>query len=274
MTNRDDAVDYTQRDPAFFAERDRSTRAAAEAVVPMLIEACAPRSVIDLGCGVGTWLAVFMQHGVPDVRGIDGGAVGPDLLQIPADRFEQRDLSRPIEPGRGFDLALSLEVAEHLPPEAAEPFVATLVRLAPVVLFSAAIPNQGGISHVNERPQSYWAERFAVHDYVAIDVIRRRIWGREDIKAWYRQNLLLFARCDRLASSPMLRDWLGQTRPDQLDLVHPQTLQWRVDRLRDDLRRARDLYLGDVLRMLPRLARRALVNRVGRLLAPRRRGGA
>ena len=43
MTTDDQAIDYTQRDPAFFAERDRFTRNAAEAVVPMLMEACRPR---------------------------------------------------------------------------------------------------------------------------------------------------------------------------------------------------------------------------------------
>ena len=63
----------------------------------------------------------------------------------------QRDLAQPLQIDRRFDLALSLEVAEHLPPECGSEFVQTLTDLSSVILFSAAIPFQGGTDHLNEQ---------------------------------------------------------------------------------------------------------------------------
>ena len=93
-----------------------SGRRSARRVVPLVLELIHPRSVVDVGCGVGTWLSVFREHGVEDVRGIDiEGVAG--LLEIPLDQFLAHDLTRPIEPDRQFDLVVCLEVAEHLPPD-------------------------------------------------------------------------------------------------------------------------------------------------------------
>ena len=72
------------------------------------------------------------------------------LLTDPA-KFTAVDLRDSFAIGRTFDLAISLEVAEHPPEEFAEPLVERLVTAAPFVLFSAAIPEQGGIHHVNEQ---------------------------------------------------------------------------------------------------------------------------
>jgi 2-polyprenyl-3-methyl-5-hydroxy-6-metoxy-1,4-benzoquinol methylase len=136
-------------------------RRSARVVVPLVLGLVPARSVIDVGCGRGTWLAVFRAHGVEEVRGVDGDYVDRGRLEIPADRFEAHDLTRPLRPAGRFDLAVSLEVAEHLPAEAADAFVGSLTLLAPVVLFSAAAPYQGGEGHVNERWPAYWAGRFA-----------------------------------------------------------------------------------------------------------------
>jgi hypothetical protein len=107
---------------------------------------------------------------------------------------------------------MSLEVAEHLPVERASGFVADLVRLAPAVLFSAAIPAQGGIDHVNERWQSWWADHFAIHGYAARDVIRPLIWDDDRVAVWYRQNTILYVR-DAEPTNTIL------------DVVHPRTLE-------------------------------------------------
>ncbi len=148
--------------------------------------------MIDVGCGQGTWLSVFAEYGATDVNGIDGDYVDRDRLEIPADRFHGQDLSRPLAVERTFDLAVSLEVAEHLPEVACDGFVESLTRLAPVVLFSAAAPYQGGQNHVNEQWPEYWAERFARHGYLPVDCLRRRVWANPDVEWWYAQNALLF----------------------------------------------------------------------------------
>jgi SAM-dependent methyltransferase len=131
--------------------RDQLTRVSARHIVRLVLNLCPAKNVIDLGCGVATWLSVFREFGVDDVIGVDAAKFDRALLQIPIERFIENDLTKPINLKRRFDLAMSLEVAEHLPPEFAPKFVASLVRLSDVVLFSAAIPGQGGYKSVSEK---------------------------------------------------------------------------------------------------------------------------
>lgn len=96
---------------------------------------------------------------------------------------------------------LCLETAEHLPPERADSFVEDLVKLAPVVVFSAAIPGQGGTDHLNEQWPEYWAQRFRKLSYVVVDTLRMRFWSNEAMSAMYAQNSILYVRKDVYDSS-------------------------------------------------------------------------
>jgi SAM-dependent methyltransferase len=199
--------------------------------VPLLLGLAEPRSVVDVGCGLGTWLSVFRNRGIEDVHGVDGTWVDPALLEIPRAAFTPADLERPLALGRSFDLAISLEVAEHLPAAAADTFVDSLTALAPVVAFSASIPMQGGTNHVNEQWPDYWAERFEARGYVTIDAVRPRIWGNPRVDWYYAQNLLVFARPAALAVLPVLRREVAGTVRSRLALVHPrgylEAVGWR-----------------------------------------------
>ena len=149
--------------------------------------------MLDVGCGTGEWLRAWIELGVEDVVGIDGDYVDRGSIAIPPDRFLARDLSSGrVSAGRRFDLVMAVEVAEHLPPSAADDLVASLTAHAPVVLFSAAVPGQGGPGHVNEQWPEYWVRRFSDRGCVLFDVLRPRIWTDESIDYWYRQNALLF----------------------------------------------------------------------------------
>ena len=130
----------------FYEWTDQAALTAAEIVVPTVLDMVDVTSVVDVGCGTGAWLRAFVDRGVTDVLGIDTDRVPPDLLKIGRDRYMTADLAHPPTVGRNFDLAVSVEVAEHLPEEAADRFVAFLCSLAPVLLFSAAIPRTGGRS--------------------------------------------------------------------------------------------------------------------------------
>ncbi len=198
------------------------SRRSAQAVVPIVLQLVQPRSIVDVGCGDGTWLAVFREFGVSDTFGLDGDYVDRRLLQIPQDQFRATDLSSPFGLPRTFDLAVSLEVAEHLPPQSAVGFVDSLTQLAPAVLFSAAIPLQGGTQHLNEQWPDYWAALFKARDYLPIDCIRGRIWGNEQVEYWYVQNLLLFARAGCMLENSDLRREFEKTNLRQLALVHPR----------------------------------------------------
>ena len=211
----------------YYAALRDGARSSARVIVPLVLELAPVCSVVDVGCGQGTWLSVFHACGVKDVLGVDGDYIDRDRLEIPHERFRPRDLVRPLELDRTFDLAVSLEVAEHLPADVAESFVGSLARLAPVVLFSAAAPYQGGESHVNEQWPAYWAERFARHGFLPVDCLRRRLWANADVEWWYAQNTFLFVERVRLERDAALKREYESAGPHALPLVHPRRyLEW------------------------------------------------
>lgn len=211
----------------FFEGQASGSQGSARVVVPLVTDLVAPASVVDIGCGVGGWLAEFISAGIRDAHGYDGDYVPRDMLTIPPERFHAADLTAPLDLGRRFDLAVSLEVGEHLPPASSETFVATLCRAAPVVLFSAAIPLQGGTGHVNERWPEEWAALFASRGYRAVDALRPLIWHDQRIAVWYRQNLLLFVSDERLATDSRLAAARARTSDAMLGVVHPKLFERR-----------------------------------------------
>lgn len=182
----------------FYSTRHERTLYSAETILSLVLGTLSfpVRSAVDVGCGVGSWLAVLHNKGVEDVWGIDGPWVDKGLLKVPQEQFLECDLSKPISHSRRYDLAISLEVAEHLHPDCAAEFVASLTRLSDCVLFSAAMPFQGGRGHLNEQWPSYWAELFDQHNYKPVDCIRRFIWSDDHIPYWYRQKHNAFCRTE------------------------------------------------------------------------------
>ncbi len=209
--------------PEFYRLHKDNSISSARVIVPLVMDLLQPRSVVDVGCGLETWLAVFREHGVRDVYGLDGDHIDHHALLVPPDRFEAIDLCRPRPLNRSFDLVLSMEVGEHLPADAAANFIGFLTGLGPAVLFSAAIPYQGGTAHVNEQWQDYWARHFARHGFVPIDCIRASVWNNHEVQAFYAQNMLLYVRQNFLAAHPRLRAEHSRQVPLALSLVHPRT---------------------------------------------------
>jgi SAM-dependent methyltransferase len=202
--------------------KDDSFR-SAERVVPLLLSLIRPRAVVDVGCGTGAWLAVFQQHGAERILGIDGDYVDRTTLLIPPDRFLGRDIGRPLALGERFDLVMSLEVAEHVPASHAGAYIDNLTSLGDVIVFSAAIPNQGGVGHVNEQWPEYWKTLFDARGYIVVDCLRRRIWNDTSIERWYRQNMLLYVKSSALDAHDHLRAEYGECRHQILSIVHPET---------------------------------------------------
>jgi SAM-dependent methyltransferase len=163
-------------------------------IVPILLGQILPKSVLDVGCGIGTWLKIFNESGVEDYLGIDGEYVDRKMLKIPLDKFQAIDLRTNWNLNRKFDLVISLEVAEHLPAKCADDFVESLTNHGETILFSAAIPGQGGQHHINEQPPAYWQSKFERHGFFFHDTIRPLIWENEKIQWWYKQNIFLLKR--------------------------------------------------------------------------------
>jgi hypothetical protein len=181
----------------FYSSRNDKTKYSASVILSIVKDIIpAFTSMIDLGCGVGTWLNTSLELGVKDIIGVEGNWVNRDLLMIPKDRFIEQDLSKntQLALNKKYDLAISLEVAEHLPGSSSEAFVRLLTELSDFVMFSAATPFQGGKGHVNEQWPQYWINFFEKEGYTALDIIRKKIWNDTSIPHWYRKNILLYVK--------------------------------------------------------------------------------
>jgi hypothetical protein len=206
-------------DLRFYKKRHQKTVYSAETILSIILGILPEiKSAVDVGCGVGTWLSVLKTRGIVDILGIDGDWVSKELLQIPRQCFFTHDVSTEINLQKRYDLAISLEVGEHLSHDNAIIYVRSLARLSDFVLFSAAIPYQGGRKHINEQWPEYWVNLFGEHDYQCVDVLRKTIWYDENIPSYYRQNIFLFVKKEK-ASLLRLNGFVEQSFP--LSLVHP-----------------------------------------------------
>ena len=212
----------------FYDYIDAGSRRSARAVARLLLSEMRVGSLLDVGAGHGAWAAEWLAAGVRDVLAVDGDYVARDRLAIPANAFRAHDLLTPLAVGRRFDLVQSLEVAEHLPERLADQFVDGLAAHGDVILFSAAVPHQGGEHHVNEQPLSYWRAKFAARGYAPYDFVRPRLAGDAAVMPWYRFNTLLYANA---AGATRLSDAVRATRvADGAPVDVAGDFKWRARR--------------------------------------------
>jgi hypothetical protein len=185
-------------DSDFFDYISIGSMRSAAVVAPLVLQHCRSASLVDIGCGRGAWLVEWKRAGISDFLGIDGAYVDQDRLLISRARFAAQDLTRPFDLGRRFDLVTSLEVGEHIRPEATEVFVDNLCTHADAILFSAAVPGQGGTFHVNERGYGFWRDCFAARGYRLFDFLRPLLISHREVEPWYRYNTLFFASDEAL----------------------------------------------------------------------------
>jgi SAM-dependent methyltransferase len=213
----------------FFAYQQIGSLASARAVVPLVLRYLKPTRILDVGCGAGAWLSAYLECGAAEVLGVDAGYVPADQLLVDGSRFKPVDVARPFRLESGFDLVQCLEVAEHLDPSASETLVDNLVAHAPVVLFSAAPPGQGGEHHVNERSYEFWRGLFKRRGYACFDFVRPRIRLDGRVEPWYRYNLLLFVREDAVAQ--LDREVAASCVGPRARVADPSPLPWRLRKL-------------------------------------------
>lgn len=194
---------------SMFAMHERSRdkrRANAAAIVQELVRFHTPATVIDVGCGKGHFLAEMQAYDAT-IAGVDGPWVTEMDPDIDIAILQVQDLESRYSAKTRYDLAVSLEVAEHLSPERGESFVADLCALSDHILFSAAVPGQKGKGHINCQWQGHWAELFAAQGYECYDPFRRRLAAHPDMAPWFCQNLLYYVK-----SGTVIPDALAEHR--------------------------------------------------------------
>lgn len=198
-------------DSEFYEQIRRGCKASAAHVVPRLVKAVdkSEGSVIDVGCGEGWWGITFEQHGFT-AKGCDG----PWVEQPVISDFTVRNLETDSLNMGTADVAVCLEVAEHLTEERAKVLIGELCEAADFVLFSAAIPGQTGAGHINCQWQSYWGDLFEAQGFGLNDGIRWNLWNNSEVEPWYRQNMFVASR------------YLPVGEVKLADVVHPDIWGW------------------------------------------------
>ena len=221
MTSINDQSSSEFYDGSFYGRQRAKSMHAATRILPLVFRLFPVKTVADFGCGMGTWLAAARKLGAREAVGVEGPWVRREDLEDPEVTLQTQDLEKEIQLPREFDLVISLEVAEHLDPGRAASFVEDLTRASRRVLFSAAVPGQGGEHHVNEQWQSYWAAHFKAQSYRPLDVVRPEVWEDGTIPNHYKQNVLLYIREDAYEEAAAAARRHDAGPPAVLDLVHP-----------------------------------------------------
>lgn len=188
-------------DDAFWSRHDVGDWDGVARLVLAFFE---PSAVLDVGCGQGSLLASLATRR-PGMRlvGIEDSAAalarararGVNVAALDIAGASSPDIEAAATRLGSFDLAICLEVAEHLPGWHSGKLLRLLTR-APRVLFSAAHPNQGGVLHVNEQPPEYWIGRMRALGYglSARDAEFRARLAEIDLPPWYAENAHIFEK--------------------------------------------------------------------------------
>lgn len=193
-------------------------------ILSYVFEQIKVNSIADFGCGYGNWLKKAIELGVSEFKGFDLPEIPVDERLFPAEGFESVDLSKPLYPKDDYlyDLVVSTEVAEHIDNSSAEVFVDNLCRHSNAVLFSAAIPYQGGASHVHENWIEYWANLFSENGYVSFDILREEFWHDSRVASYYKHNCIIFVKKNS-ASYLELIDKGHKVTKMPISIIHPET---------------------------------------------------
>ena len=172
----------------------RSSSAISESIVTDF----SPSRVIDVGCGTGALLEAFRQRGC-EVFGLEYSKAALEYCRHRQLSVSQFDLEKDVYNDNGiFDVAISMEVAEHLPERVSDRYVDLLSHLSQNIVFTAAPPGQGGTDHVNEQPPSYWIDKFYQRGF-DLDERLSNSWREQwkaggNVESWYYQNLMVFRK--------------------------------------------------------------------------------
>jgi hypothetical protein len=209
-------------DQEFYAKQIEGSLSSARAFMSRLFDFYKPNAVVDVGCGRGTWLQACGELGSEKLIGLDGPWNRQAVMVDQKILFRAVDLEQMLRLEEKVDLAMSLEVAEHLKPEHADLFVESLCSASDVIVFGAALPGQRGTNHVNEQYPSYWAAKFRKNGFIAFDLFRPQFWSDTGVEFFYRQNTFLFVKTSHSLVAELESKGVKEIRNIAfMDCVHP-----------------------------------------------------
>lgn len=183
---------------ALMAEIETWERAQADFLGELLYAELKPKTIVDWGCGPGIYLVPFAGHQC-EVMGIDADPFAGRALNQAYCDFSQADIRKALSLFDHYDLALCIEVAEHLQPQYADELVDNVAYSADTVFWSAAHPGQIGEHHYNCQSPEYWEEKFRERGFVRHvrdEYVREQIAANPDCQRvqWLISNARLYTR--------------------------------------------------------------------------------
>lgn len=178
----------------YYAKRiEDPWRSEANQIGIVLMNYFEPESVIDFGCAVGAHLEPFHKNNIA-VQGVEGNKKGIEYAVIPKKYISHHDLRKPFDSNRKYDLAISIEVAEHIPQQFDDVYVNSICASASNIVITAAPPGQGGTHHVNEQPNEYWIDKFERRGFSYRENANKELAAQFEVSnsTWVEENLLIF----------------------------------------------------------------------------------
>ena len=174
-----------------YDELDAEEKPFAKRLVNWLAGYFQPESVLDLGCGPGTYVDCFTDLGISCIGyDTDTRVEGKDNLRCQS-IFDLEHTA---------DLVLCMEVAEHIDGTANKQIASTMFdALAPggVLIWTAAKPGQGGVGHINCQTKDYWIEKLNHTGLIRNETIENKLIDFAKAgyhMGWFVQNLLVYQK--------------------------------------------------------------------------------
>lgn len=159
-------------DESYYRKHEKGSYNSAITILEYILSFYKFNSLIDLGCGMGTWCKAASDLGVENILGLDQHVYEQQYMLISDKNYIRFNLKNKLNGYGPFDIAISVEVAEHIDNTYVDSFIRNVCSQSNVVLFSAALPFQGGTGHINEKRCSFWKQKFNKYGYEIIDCIR------------------------------------------------------------------------------------------------------
>lgn len=181
---------YSKR---YFDTIEKAERVQAETLAEVLVEIYQPTSVADVGCATGLYLWPFHINGIETI-GFDSADYAVENKAVPT--VQQADITNYLVTKK-YDLAICLEVLEHIENELCDNVLDNIVKMTSLVIFSAAQPGQKGTGHINCQTKEYWEQAFKMRGFEKVGLAERMILAhvtKQDHAEWFKNNLQVFRK--------------------------------------------------------------------------------